>query len=313
MTIRAKRKELYMPVKKKTTKKTTRTTASKAAETDLLGDFEAPIPTTPKSELAKKKVTSLQPTEIIDVLNNTVSSLNNIFQKRDQLFLEVEQLKQELNIGNEMRLEEARLKALKREQEEFNYQFNIKKKRMEDELVNLEKSTRAQVEQLAENKENKLAAKEAEHAQRLRNEKEEHQRVLKNEKEDFEREKKLFENEKAVFKLEQKALAEEKEKMRERLIAELNMENEHRIKLADLDHQKQQEILQSELKLEKAHRSKFETLLAEAKQHNEKLAEQISGLSKEALASASSSNINARLKEIIGHVPNMNIDRSESR
>lgn len=259
------------------------------------------------------RATHVEPHEIIAALNNAVSGVNAVFQLRDGLMAEVAEIKNELGIAKELRVEHARIEALKREQESFQYDYNLRKARLEQELDRLEEERQEKIGKMEEDAKDKLKAdaedhavrlkvQAAEHALKLKTEREDHDRKIKIEREDFERAKSAFEGERSAFDVRLKSFEAEKATVRERLVAELNRDNEHQLKVSALNHQREVEILKSQLKLEQANAGKFESLLNDSRVQNDKLADQLSTLSREALASASSSAMAVKLKDIISQM-----------
>lgn len=238
------------------------------------------------------KATPITPEEFIGNLNNAVSNVTAIFQLREQLLAEVGLLKEELAIGREMKLEKAKLESLKREQDEFLYEFQINQSRLERELKEKEE-------------EHKVCLKAEADAQvlKLKLDREEQTRLLKREREDWEREKAQLALEKESFAKQQKAFESERTALRAKLTEELNRDNAHAVELLKLNHQKDIEVLNGELRLEKANFQKFEIMLKEAREQIEKLSNQLTVLSKDALASASTASVASKLKDIIGQLP----------
>lgn len=267
-------------------------------------ELSAPLRTAPV------KAAHVEPPEIISALNDAVSGINGVFQMRDALMAELFECKVELGIAGEVRLEQARIEALKREQENFQYDFNLRKARLEQDLERLEEERREKIQGMEEEARTRLKADADDHAARLKaqaaeqalklkTEREDHERRIKLEREDFERERALFDQERKAFESRLESFEAERSAMRDRLVAELNRDNEHQLKINALNHQREVEILKSQLKLEQANGGKFETLLSDSRTQNDRLAEQLSTLSREALASASSSAMAVKLKEII--------------
>lgn len=265
-----------MPVKK-TTRKTTKDI--KEVEDMFADDVPADDATAKagRRRAATVKAAHVEPGEIVAALNEAVSSINVVFQMRDQLMAQVDALKEELKIGGDMRIEQARLDDLRRRQDNYTYDYETRKKRLEEELETREK----------------------EHVARLKMERQDHERMLKLEREDFDNERKSFEGERAAFEKRAKEFEQERQKMKERLVEELDRDNAHQMKVVSLNHQNEIEQLKGSLKLQEAHGMKYETLLTEARTQNDKLAEQLSTLSREALASASSSTMASKLQEIV--------------
>lgn len=272
---------------------------------------------TPSVRTLPTKVVHIEPQEIIGSLNNAVAGVNAVFQLRDNLINEVGQLKEELGIAKDVRVEESKIESLKREQENFKYDYSLRKERLEKDLERLEEERRERIGKMEEDAKanlktqsddqtTKLKTQLAEHVLKLKTERDEHERKIKLEREDFDREKTLFAQERTAFEISVKSFEAEKEKIRERLALELNRDNEHHVKVAALNHQKEVEILRSELKLEQANRSKYEVMLTDSRVQNDKLGEQLSTLSREALASASSSSMAGKLKDIISQMTQTN-------
>lgn len=289
-----------------------------ADDTRVVSAKAAPVARTAPAGV---KAVHIEPSEIISSLNNAVSGINAVFQARDSLVAEVAELKNELAIAKDVRVERARIEDLKREQENFEYDFKLRKERMENELERFEEERREKIGRMEEEARDKIKAdaddqaakiknQVVEQALKLKTEREDHERKIKLEREDFDRAKNIFELEKVAFDTNLKNFEAEKAAMRDRLVSELNRDNEHQIKLNSLNHQREVEILKSQLKLEQANAGKFEGLLTDSRAQNEKLSEQLSTLSREALASASSSSMAVKLKEIISQ---MNPQGSQNR
>lgn len=264
------------------------------------------------------RIVHVEPSEIISSLNGAVSSVNSLFQTRDNLIAEIAGLKEEIGTAKEVRVEVARVEALKRDQENFQYDFSLRKQRMEQDLERLEEERREKIARMEDETKEKLKAEAdeqalkiktqlAEHVLKLKTERDEHERRIKLEREDFERARSLFEQEKMAFDERAKVFEGEKLAVRERLVAELNRDNEHQMKVAALNNQREVEILRSQLKLEQSNTVKFETLLTDSRAQNDKLGEQLSTLSREALASASSSAMAVKLKDIVSQLSHANI------
>lgn len=274
--------------------------------------FETPIvedaPIVVKT--ASPKPIHVIPENIIGALNSAVANVNALFQLRDGLNAEICSLKEELALGCDVKIEHDKLNSLKREQDEFVYEFQIKKNRLEQELKELEDDSRKKLKRDEEEHKTKLAEQvEEQKAQlkaqqdtqnlKLKLDREDHERRIKLEREDWQREQTQFAAEKVGFGSRQKALEEKTATLREELKKELDRDNAHAIEVLKLNHQKETELLKSELKLEQAHRVKFEVLLKETRELNEKLSEQIATLSREALSSASTSSMASKLKDIV--------------
>ncbi|MBI4367068.1 MAG: hypothetical protein HY543_09640 [Deltaproteobacteria bacterium] len=133
-------------------------------------------------------------------------------------------------------------------------------------------------------------------------EREEHDRRLKLEREDFQRIKGQLEIERTAVAERCTAVETEKAALRESLAQELNRDNAHRLEIEQLRHQRDLDMIRGELTLEQAHRAKYEQLLQEARQQNERLAEQLTVLSREALASAGNAAMASKLKEVVGQL-----------
>lgn len=259
----------------------------------------SPAPSRPLSTKQNPVTTD----EFIGALNNAVSNITAVFQLRDQLQWEVAALKDELAIGKEIRLEKDRLETVKREEDEFLYEFQIKKTRMERDLKEDETRREEGLAQQAEEQRTSLKMEADAQALKLKLEKDDQVRILKREREDWEREKSQLVVEKGAFDAKQKLLEDDRTTLREKLAKELNRDNAHAIEVLKLNHQKDIELLKGELNLEHAHRAKFETMLSEAKEQVEKLGDQLSTLSREALASASSASVASKLKDIVSQMP----------
>lgn len=249
------------------------------------------------------KITHITSEDFINALNNAVTNVTAIFQLRDQLQTEVAAFKDELEIGREMKLEQSKLETLKREQEEFQYDFQIGKTRLDHELNETEEAHKEKLDRQQEEQKSKLKSETEGHTLKLKLEKEEQERALKREKEDWEREKAQLALEKKAFEESRKALEADRTALRGVLIQELNKDNAHAIEILKLNHQKEVELFNGEIKLERANLSKFETMLKEARVQIEKLSNQLTELSKDALASASTSSVASKLKEIISQMP----------
>lgn len=257
----------------------------------------------PSSRPLSTKQNPVTTDEFIGALNNAVSNITAVFQLRDQLQWEVATLKDELTIGKEIRLEKDRLETIKREEDEFLYEFQIKKTRMERGLNEDEERHEEGLAQQVEEQRASLKMEADAQVLKFKLEKEDQTRILKREREDWEREKSQWITEKAAFDAKKELLEDERTTLREKLAMELNRDNAHAIEVLKLNHQKDIELLKGELNLEQAHRSKFETMLKEAKDQIEKLGDQLSTLSREALASASSASVASKLKDIVGQMP----------
>lgn len=259
------------------------------------------------------KVVHITPENVIGSLNSAVAGINSVFQLRDQLQTEVNVLKEELSIGNDIRIESGRLDAIKREEEEFLYDYQIRKTRSERELKEMEDDQKNRLNTEEEEHANKLTSQAEEqktqlkieanaHALKLKQEREDHERRIKLEREDIQREQAQLAQEKTLLAQEQKKLEALRTSLKDELAKELNRDNAHAIEVLKLNHLKELELVRGELKLEQAHRVKFETLLKEAHEQNEKLSEQISSLSKEALSSASAASMAAKLKDLVSQM-----------
>lgn len=251
------------------------------------------------TRLAPAKISPTNPEDFIRSLNTAVANVQALFQLRDNLFQEITNLKAELEVAQEMKLEKGNLEALKREQDLFDYEFSIKKSRLEKELDLLETERKERLERLEEEHKERLKTQADAQTLKLRLEKEDHERKLKLEREDCERARAQFDREAKEFAENVKRFEAERVKLRESLIEELNRQNAHEQEVARLNHQKELELLKGELKLETANRAKFEMLLKETREQNEKLAEQLASLSREALVSASTASMANKLKDLV--------------
>lgn len=214
-------------------------------------DFEEDVENQPTFSKSPSKVAHITPENVIGALNSAVAGINSVFQLRDQLQAEVNVLKGELSIGNDVRIESGRLLALKREQEDFLYEFETRKSRLERELKETEEECKNRLKDEEKDHSNKLAALSEEQKVQLKSEVNIHILKLKQEREDHER----------------------------------------KIRLEREDVQREQ-----------AHRAKFEIMLKDSREQNEKLSEQLTTLSREALSSASTSSMASKLKDIVAQM-----------
>lgn len=290
-----------------------RTKKNIEAKKDLFGVPEVEeyqTETREPSRVVPQKVLHVTAENIIGALNSAVADVNAVFQLRDHLQMEVNILKDELAIGRETRIENDRLGNVKREQEEFLYEFQIRKTRLERELKDLEDEQAARLKKEDEEHADRLKSALEEHkgqlkaeavvqSQKLKQEREDHERKIKLEGEDMKRERSQLESEVNLIADERKKVEQARASLREELAKELNKDNEHALEVLKLNHLKEMEIVKAELRLEQASRTKFEAMLQESKKHIEKLNEQIATLSREALASASSASMASKLRDII--------------
>lgn len=279
--------------------------AVRRTKKSTVADIETPLLTEASETLRGVKeatITKLAPTtaeDFVRVLNTAVTNVHAVFQLRDQLHTELDALKAQLGLGRAMLLDHDRLRTMKQEQEIFDYEFGVKKERREKELDQMEEERRERWEAVEEEQKEKLKTVADAQALKLRLEREEHERRLQLEGEDGARLRGQLERERQDFVVQQQAFDAERTRLRETLVNELNKENVHAQEVATLQYQRELELLKGELKLEQANRQKFETLLQEAKSQNDRLTDLLSQLSREALASASSAAMAAKLKELV--------------
>lgn len=286
-----------MPVKR------TKKAAGGAAESVQipLTEETRPQPKTTREDRFSRE-TSLTAKDFVGALNTAVSNVQSLFQLKEQLTSEIDDLKAQLKVGADMKLEQENLQDLKREEEIFEYEFSLKKERLEKELALLETDKKKKFQEMEEEQKEKLKTQAETHALKSKIEKEEYERKQKLEREDFQRELAQLEKNKKTFEAQQKDFEAEKTRLRDTLVKELNRDNTHEKELLKLNHQKEIEVLKGELKLVESARIKFETLLQETRLQNEKLSEQLSQLSREALTSASNASMAVKLKDIVSQL-----------
>lgn len=272
-----------MPVKR--SKKGTEA-KSMVSELPLTGEMEEISPT--PTPIRRGPVSSQ---EFVRLLNQAVADVHAIFQSRERLQEEIATLRTQLQIGEELRLEKEAVEQVRRQKEVLEYEFATKRERLEKELQERE-----------DEEKEKWKAQADGQVLKLKIEREEQDRRLKLEREDFHRIKEQLEVERTTIVERFKTVEMERAALRESLVQELNRDNAHRLEIEQLRHQREVDIVRGELTLEQAHRAKYEQLLQEARQQNERLAEQLTVLSREALASAGNAAMASKLKEVVGQL-----------
>ena len=242
------------------------------------------------------------PEEFIRALNAAVANVQGLFQLRETLQQDLADLKQALQCGQEMKLERDKLAVCQRELEEFEYAFSVRKERREKELDQLEEERKSHWQQTEEEQKERLKSQVETQTLKLRLEKEDHERRLKLERDDLQRSLNQFEIEQKAFATSQADLEVERARIREQLTQDLNRDYVHAKEVAELHHQREVELLKGEIKAANATIAKLESLVQETREQNEKLAEQMANLSREALASANTAAMAVKLKDLVAQM-----------